>query len=56
MPRTKKSRSEKRVPLAVYIPPGMLDQLRELAAKDRRTLSSETVLILEEALERKTKA
>lgn len=51
MPRTKKDRSEKRVPLAIYIPPSMLEQLRHLAEKDRRSVSTETLLLLERALE-----
>ncbi len=50
MPRTKKSRQEKRVPLAIYVPPEVLSRLKEAAAKDRRSLSTKALLILEAGL------
>jgi hypothetical protein len=51
MPRTKKSQQEKRVPLAIYVPPELLNRLKEAAEKDRRSMSTTALLILEEALQ-----
>ncbi|MFI5418469.1 MAG: hypothetical protein ACHQ2Y_06205 [Candidatus Lutacidiplasmatales archaeon] len=53
MPRPKKQRSERRVPLAVYVPAEILEKLRRLAEKDRRTVSTEALLLLEQAMEAK---
>ena len=44
-------RAERRVPLSIYIPKSMLERLKELAERDRRSLSTNTLLILEKALE-----
>ena len=51
MARRKKPLKERRVPLAIYVPPAIMDRLREVAEQDRRSLSSEALLLLERALQ-----
>lgn len=53
MSQTRKSKPIKRVPLSIYVPPNLIEQIRRLATRDRRSLSTETLIILEEALAKK---
>lgn len=53
MPRGRKPRRVKRMPLAIYVPPEVLARLKEVAEKDRRSMSTEALLILEEGLRSK---
>jgi hypothetical protein len=50
MPRPRKPRESRRIPLAVYAPPGVLRRLRAVAAKDRRSLSTQALILIEDGL------
>ena len=50
MPR-KKSKEPRKAALAVYLPPKMLDKLRDVANKDRRSASTQALIFIEQALE-----
>ena len=51
MPRTKKPRAERRVLLAVYLPRDVLERLRQKAEKDRRSASSQALVLIEKGLD-----
>lgn len=51
MPRGRKPRRERKLPLAVYVSAELMDRLKEAADNDRRSLSNQAVVILERALE-----
>ena len=50
MSRPRKSREARRVPLAVYAPPAVLRRLRAVATKDRRSLSTQALILIEDGL------
>jgi hypothetical protein len=50
MGRPRKPRESRRVPLAVYAPPAVLRRLREVAARDRRSLSTQALILIEDGL------
>ncbi|HTT14518.1 MAG TPA: hypothetical protein VMG81_01900 [Thermoplasmata archaeon] len=52
MPRPRKSKAERRVPVAVYLEPALLKKLKEVAEKDRRSASTLAALYIEAGLER----
>lgn len=45
-----KQRGEGLVPLSVYVPKELKDKIEKLAVKERRSLSNQTVLLLESAV------
>ncbi len=49
--RTKQKR-EGLVPLSVYVPQELRERIEKIAEKERRSLSNQTVLLLESALEK----
>jgi hypothetical protein len=51
MVRPKKPREQRRLPLAVYLPEDVLERLRDMAARDRRSASTQALLLIERALE-----
>ncbi len=51
MPRPKKSKDERKAVLAVYLTPAVLNRLRDLATKDRRSASTLALIYIERCLE-----
>jgi len=51
MPRPKKPKDQRRAALAVYLPPALLDKLRDVATKDRRSASTQALIYIERGLE-----
>jgi hypothetical protein len=57
MPRPAKSAVKRRVGLAVYLEPEILQRLKDVADRDRRSASTQAALYIEEGLGlRKTSA
>lgn len=54
MPRHKSPKGQRSVALAVYLPPKMLERLRETALKDRRTASNQALVYIERCLDEAT--
>lgn len=52
MPRPRKSTIERRVMLAVYVPKKVLKRLVDLAVKDRRSTSTQALILIEQGLEK----
>jgi hypothetical protein len=52
MPRPRKSKADRRVPVAVYLEPALLKRLKAAADKDRRSASTLAALYIEAGLER----
>lgn len=40
------------MPLAVYVPAGVLDRLKEMAERDRRSTSTQALILIEQGLDR----
>jgi hypothetical protein len=51
MPRPKKPKDQRRAALAVYLPPAVLNKLRDVAMKDRRSASTQALIYIERGLE-----
>ena len=51
MPGTKTAKGRRNAVLAVYLPPEMLEQLRELASRDRRSASTQALIFIERCLQ-----
>jgi len=51
MARPKKPREERRVALAVYLPPAVLKRLRKVAVTERRSASTQALVFIERGLE-----
>ncbi|HZY92892.1 MAG TPA: hypothetical protein VFG07_09030 [Thermoplasmata archaeon] len=52
MPRPKKSPSQKRAALAVYLPPKLLKKLQKVADREYRSTSAQALLFIERALKK----
>jgi hypothetical protein len=50
MPRPRKPKSERVIPVAVYMPPPMRQELQRIADDDRRSLSVMALLLIEEGI------
>ena len=50
MPRPAKSKAKRRVGLAVYLEPEVLQRLKHAADRDRRSASTQAALYIEEGL------
>ena len=50
MGRPRKPAKERRVPLAVYMPEDLLERLRKQAERDRRSASTQALVLIERAL------
>lgn len=50
MPRPKKSPSQKRAALAVYLPPKLLKKLQNVSRREYRSASAQALLFIERAL------
>jgi|GEM_PF-2629742 len=50
MPRPPKPKAKRRVGLAVYVEPAILQKLKEAAERDRRSASTQAALYIEEGL------
>jgi hypothetical protein len=50
MPRPRKSKADRRVPVAVYLEPALLKRLKQAADKDRRSASTLAALYIEAGL------
>ena len=56
MPRPRKPKDQRRAALAVYLPPPLLNRLRDIAVKDRRSASTQALIYIEQGIERAREA
>lgn len=53
VPRRRKAASKRRVPLTIYVPADLLKRLMELAIRDRRSASTQGLILIERGLDQK---
>lgn len=55
MPRGRRTLEQRNATLAVYLPKALLEELREVAEKDRRSASNQALIYIERALKARSK-
>ena len=51
MPRPKKAKQQRRAALAVYLPPALLEELRDVAEKEYRSASTQALIFIKRSLD-----